>query len=192
MYRRVILPAEKATVNIMEQGPYVERHEVVAQAEPVVVENARVVPGVPVGQHLRTEAVSRFAPDAVLAAVVGLVLVLMGLIAVTRAGLSSPLSDPVVSVAGFRHTAVLGILEVGSGIVLLLCGALRSRAGSLFFGALLGIAGFVAAVQTSSFDHSLAIESSMAWLVAIGGAVVALAALVLPRISRHSTTIAGY
>jgi hypothetical protein len=181
-------------VNTMEQSPYVERHEVATSIPPppVVLDGARVAPVVPVGQHLRTDAVSRFAPDAVVAAVVGLVLVLVGLIAVTRAGLDAPLSDPVVSVAGFRHTAVLGFLEVGFGVLLLLSGALRSRAGALFFGALLGIAGFVAAVQPSSFDHSLAIESSMAWLVTIAGAVVALAALVLPRISRHSTTIAGY
>lgn len=181
----------------MEQGPYVERREVAyappeqVVAQPVVAQPA-ATPVAVEGQRVRTDAVARFAPDAVLAAMAGLVLLLLGLIAVTRAGLDEPLADPVVSVAGFSHTAVLGFIEVGFGLALLLSGATRSRAGALFFGALLGIASFVAAVQTSSFEARLAIESSFAWLGVIAGAVVALAALVLPRMARRTTTVAGY
>ena len=74
---------------------------------------------------------------------------------------------------------------------MLLSGATRSRSGEIFFGAVLGIGGFVGAVQAESFDKSLALESSMAWLSVFAAVVVVLAALMLPRYARQSTTIAN-
>ena len=79
------------------------------------------------------------------------------------------MSTPVVQVVGFTHTTMLGLIEIGLGLALLMSAATRSRSGEVFFGAVLGIAGFVGAVQTESFKKTLALESSMAWLaVAIG------------------------
>ena len=91
------------------------------------------------------------------------------------------MSDPVVQVLGFTHTTTLGLIEIGIGLFLLISAAARSRSGELFFGAVLGIAGFVGAVQTESFDKNLALESSLAWLAVVAGAVVVLAALLMPR-----------
>ena len=48
---------------------------------------------------------------------------------------------------------------------------------------------FVGAVQTDSFKKSLALESSMAWLVVIAAVVVVLSAMLLPRYARNSTVI---
>ena len=132
---------------------------------------------------------SRFAPDAIIAALVGLVILVVGLIAVVRAGVDGPLSDPVVQVVGFTHTATLGFIEIVLGAALLLSGATSSRSGAVFFGALLGIGGFVGAVQTGSFQKSLALESSMAWLSVAAAVVVVLSALMMPRYARHSTTV---
>ncbi|MEP7047156.1 MAG: hypothetical protein ABI949_10765, partial [Ilumatobacteraceae bacterium] len=100
-----------------------------------------------------------------------------------------PMSDPVVQVVGFTHTTLLGLIEIGIGGALLLSAATRSRSGEVFFGAVLGIAGFVGAVQTTSFKKSLALESSMAWIAVFIGVVVVLAALMLPRYNRQSTVI---
>jgi membrane protein implicated in regulation of membrane protease activity len=72
-----------------------------------------------------------------------------------------------------------------------LSGAARSRTGEVFFGAILGIAAFVGAVQTDSFKKSLALESGWAWLMVFAAVIVVLAALVMPRFARHSTTIAN-
>ena len=87
---------------------------------------------------------------------VGLAWVLVGLIAMTRAGLDGSMREPVVEVLGFTHTAMLGIIEAGIGLCLLLCAATTTRAGSVFFGLVLGIGGFLGAVQTDSFKSSLA------------------------------------
>jgi hypothetical protein len=162
------------------EGPHQERTDVVAGSTPAA----------PVyGRNVRTTSGARYAPDAVVAALVGLVLLVIGLIAIVRGGFSGPMSDPVVKVLGFAHTTTLGLIEIGLGVCLLANGAARSRAGAMFFGGILGVAGFIGAVQTKSFRTALALESSMAWLAVVAGAVVVLVALLLPRFAKRSSTI---
>ena len=179
------------------EGPLHERSDVLVQPPAATVievpAQGQVVPAVaPVSAgHVRTAYASRFAPDAVIAAVVGLVILVVGLIAIIRGGFDGPMSDPIVQVVGFTHTTTLGLIEIAIGLALLLSGATRSRSGEIFFGAVLGIGGFVGAVQAESFDTSLALESSMAWLAVVAAVIVVLAALMLPRYARHSTTIAS-
>ncbi len=140
-------------------------------------------------QQVKTAYSPTLSPDTIIAAIVGLALLVLGLIAVIRAGLDSPFSDPVIQVAGFAHTAVLGMVEVAFGLCLLASAAGRSRGGETFFGGLLAVAGFIGAVQTDSFASNLALESSLAWLAFGAGAVVAIAALVLPRVARRSSLV---
>ena len=116
-------------------------------------------------------------------------LLVVGLIAVLRAGVDGPIADPVVKVLGFTHTATLGFVEIGAGLFLLVTGAARSRSGAIFGGLALVVAGLVGAVQTNSFDGSLALESGLAWLGAVVGAVVGMAALLLPRSVRRSAVV---
>lgn len=180
----------------LSEGPSHERTDTVVQTPTAVnagrVESAdsRVDVVAPVSRgQVRTASSSRFAPDAVVAALVGLVLLVVGLIAIVRGGFSGPMSEPVVKVLGFTHTTTLGLIDVGLGACLLIAGAARSRSGELFFAGVAGIAGFVGAVQTKSFKTSLALESSMAWLIVAAAVVVVLAALLLPRFAKYSTTI---
>ena len=76
-----------------------------------------------------------------------------------------------------------------TGLIGLIMLVARSRAGELFFGAVLGIAGLVGAVQVESFRKSLALGSGMGWLAVAAGTVIVVAALLLPRTSRSSTTV---
>jgi hypothetical protein len=166
-----------------------------AYEEVVEVQQAQVVapaavPVVPAAAaEVRRSFVQSFAPDAMVAAVVGLFVLLMGLLAITRGGFDGPIDEPVVSVLGFSHTTLLGLIEIIIGGCLLLSGATRSRSAALFFGSVLGIAAFVGAVQTSSFDENLALESGFAWLLVIMAVAVVLAALLLPRYMRRSTVV---
>lgn len=156
------------------EGPHQERTEA-----------REVVPATPAfGRQVHTSG-SRYAPDAVISVLVGLVLLVIGLIAIVRGGFSGPMSDPVVNVLGFTHTTTLGLIEIGLGVCLLVSGATRSRAGAMFFSGVLGVAGFVGAVQTKSFHTAFALESSMAWLAVVAGAVVVLAALAAATV-RHA------
>ncbi len=140
-------------------------------------------------QVIETTSGSRFAPDSVITGLIGLVMVVVGLIAAIRGGFDGPMDKPVVEVLGYTFTTTLGLIELGVGLCLLLSAAARSRSAELFFGACLGIAGFVGAVQTNSFEKSLALESGMAWLAVIAGFVIVASALLLPRFAKNSTTI---
>ena len=98
--------------------------------EPVVVE--RVVPVVerPVAQPAVTEVSTRsrrFALDSFITGLVGVGLVIVGILAVTRAGTDGPMDEPVVKVFGYTHTATLGFIELGLGALLLVAAALRSH-----------------------------------------------------------------
>lgn len=154
---------------------------VTANHEPVIVELPASVS--------RTSFTRRFAPDAVIASAAGLVLLVAGLIAITRGGFDGPMNLPVVHVLGFTHTTTLGLIEIVLGGCLLIAGATGSRSGAIFLGAVLGIGAFVDAVQTSSFKSSLELESGLAWLLVIAAAVVVTSAMVVPRYTKHSTIV---
>jgi hypothetical protein len=172
------------------EDPYNRLTEVVVEPDAQTYQaSVDGVVAVPAATRVRKAYSSHFEPDAIIAALVGLALLLVGLIAVTRGGFDGKMSDPVVEVLGFTHTTTLGLIEVALGVFLLIAGASRSRAGAMFFGAVLGVGGFVGAVQTESFRSSLALESSMAWLAVIAGVVVVLSALMMPRFARRSTVI---
>lgn len=140
-------------------------------------------------REIRTRSQSRFAPDAMVAGAVGLALLLFGLIAIIRCGVGGAISMPVIQLFGFNHTAVLGFIEAGIGLCLLASAASAWRGGEMFFGAVLGIGGFVGAVQVNSFESSLALEASMGWLAVIAGIVIVAATLLLPRYGTHSTSV---
>ncbi len=190
----------------IERNEYSEEFQAGAPVVPVVpvlqndpvIRDVRVVPAAPVAQvvavsapgaAVRTSWSSRFAPDAVIAAAVGVVLLLIGLIAITRGGFDGPMSEPVVQVLGFNHTTTLGIIEIVLGAALLIAGATSSRPGARFFGSVLAIGAFVGAVQAESFRESLALESGFAWLMVLAGSVVVASSLLMPRYFTRSTTL---
>ncbi len=139
--------------------------------------------------QVHTTTARRFAPDAMVAGLVGLASLVIGLIVVVRAGVDTPLSDPVTSILGFTHTATLGIIEVGLGIFLLLAASARSRGAAMFGGLLMVVGGIVGVAQYQSFQDSLALEQSWAWIVLIAGVVVAASALLLRRSATRSTVV---
>jgi lysylphosphatidylglycerol synthetase-like protein (DUF2156 family) len=138
--------------------------------------------------EVRRAYTARFVPDALVAAAVGIALIIIGLLAIIRGGFSGSLSTPIVEVLGFDHTTALGLIELGAGLALLLSGVMASRSGALFFGSLISIAALVGALQTESFREPLGLEESFAWLVFMAGAVVVVAALLLPRVITQSSS----
>ena len=169
--------------------------QVVVEPAATPVAAARVVQApvvaAPAGA-VRTTSFRRFAPDAVIAAAVGLVVMVIGLLAIVRGGFDGPMEDPVVEVLGFTHTTTLGLIEVVLGGLLLICGVSSWRSGALFFGSIMAIGGFIGAVQTESFATSLALESGLAWLVMLGGIAVVASALLIPRYVSRATDVRTY
>jgi hypothetical protein len=131
-----------------------------------------------------TRSVRRFSPASIVGAVAGLALVVIGVVALTRAGTSGPMDQPVVSVAGFDHTAVLGIVEIVAGGLMALAAAMRSRGALLVVSMLVGAAAIVAAIEPTIGGDSTAIEPAFAVIVAVGAGLVALLAAILPDVTR--------
>jgi hypothetical protein len=140
-------------------------------------------------REIHTSSRTQLAPASMITGLIGLVLLVVGLIVIIRGGFEGSMSEPVVNVFGFTHTTTLGLIEIGIGLFLLVSAATYSRSGQLFFGAVLGVAGIIGAVQTDSFDESLALESGMAWIAAAAGLIIVAAVLLLPRYGRSTTSI---
>ena len=174
----------------IEQEPIRELPRVVAEPVMVapVVEPGVVVPPL-VRETVATTTSRQYAFDSFIVGIVGLAVLIVGLIAITRGGFDGPMNDPIVSVVGFTHTTTLGLIEAGIGLCLLLAAAARSRAAAIFFGLVLGVGGIVGAVQTDSFSNSLALESGLAWLAVALGLIVVLASLIVPRTTTKSAHV---
>ena len=136
-----------------------------------------------------------FAPGQLISLVVGIGLVALGVVAMTRAGIDGSFKTPVVEVLGFTHTAWLGLAEVGAGLLLILAGTgAWGRAVSVVVGSAMMIAGVLIGAETSAMPDELAVEEDFGWMLVLLGALVALAAMVLPvwrsrRVRRNGVDI---
>ena len=173
----------------VEAQPLLQPLREAVVAEPVVVEPVAVV-AAPMHSE-RVATYSRVTPARAFTAIGGIILLVIGLIAVAKTGIHSPLDQPIVKVAGMTHTPLLGIIGAVAGLLLLASSVTGSDAGArssgIFFGVLLGVAGVVAIATPESF-HSLALQSSYGWMALIIGAVVVIANLLLPTITAKRVT----
>jgi len=190
----LVTPANPAEPAVDQYGRpvAVQPVEPVLPVQHVVVDPVpaqRIVLQQPIHRQVATSYGQRFAPDSIVVAIIGLVLMIAGLVAVARAGTDGPMSSPVVKVFGFTHTATLGFIEIGIGLLLLICAAATTRSGAIFFGLILGVGGIVGAVQTKSFHKTLALQSGLAWLMVVAAVVVVLVSLLMPRISTRTTRL---
>jgi hypothetical protein len=131
----------------------------------------------------------RIDPAAGLTVIAGVALGVIGAVAMARAGLSGPLDQPVVNVAGVTHTAILGMIELGMGLVLLWAGLSRDRDAILFTTILFGAAALVAAIEPQVGGGALAIERPWAVVLVVGFAFLALVAALAPSIWRSTDRV---
>ncbi|MGH9085963.1 MAG: hypothetical protein ACRDYW_10955 [Acidimicrobiales bacterium] len=130
-----------------------------------------------------------FAPGQVVSLAAGVGLVVVGAIALLRAGVGEPLASPTVEVLTYSHTAWLGLAEIGLGALLVLAGTgAWGRPLSVLLGAATVSAGILVLVEPGQMPEELGLEKSYGWPLVILGAVVALAAMTLPVWRRRTLT----
>ena len=135
-------------------------------------------------QTVRTTTVD---PAAIIACIIGIALLVLGGITAARASLDGALDEPVVTVAGYTATALLGLIELGFGLFLVIAALSRSQGTILFFGIAGLAASLVAVFQPTVGGGSLAIERGLAVWFTLAMATVIVSAL-LPTIRRRSST----
>ncbi|MDF1597240.1 MAG: hypothetical protein P1T08_14270 [Acidimicrobiia bacterium] len=160
---------EDEAVTESEASAPAAAHEVAARAETV-----------------RTVRTTRFTPSAVVAAVVAIAMLVLGGITVGRAGFDGSLGQPVVTVAGFTATALLGLIVFGFGAVLLIAALARQRQLILGLGIIGGVAGLIAVFEPTIGGDSLSIQRELGIWTAIAMAAIVVSAL-LPTVSRVNT-----
>jgi hypothetical protein len=175
-------PVVHAEPQIVEET-VVEPAPVVAQAPVVaapVVESHRVV----------RRGWSRYSASQLIHGACGLFLVIIGAIAVGRAGFDD-VGEGTVEVLGITTTALIGLVLLLAGL-LLLCAALAPEARGFggFIGVLLLVGGIIIAAGSDELLADLHTEAALGWLGIIVGAVAILGA-VLPAflVDRRSTTV---
>jgi hypothetical protein len=129
----------------------------------------------------RRTAAPAFSIAQVVVLAVGVAAVVFGVLAMARAGLSTPLDTPMVNVFGFPHTALLGIFETIAGVLLLLS-ALGRTGGlvAIVVGIVLVIGGVLFLAELNWFMTHLSNDSSFGWVPIIGGGAVVVSLMVLP------------
>jgi hypothetical protein len=124
--------------------------------------------------------VTHWSVGDVLVALIGAALAAVGIIVLIRTGVNSTWYRPTTSIFDANHTPLLGLIEAGTGVVLVLAALARLRFVTTLIGLAMAVGGVVAAIETSEWSRELAIEDWWAWTMAGVGLVVALLAL-LPR-----------
>ena len=151
-------------VRVVQARPgYDEPHTV--WTEPEVISADRVV------ERRRTVT----TPSMVLSLVGGAALVILGIVAMMRGDFSNTWTDP-VTVAGITQTPLLGVIEIGAGVVLMLV-ALGSAASRVAVGIILAIAGAVLWVANGDLRADVGAEWWFGAIIAIGGGLIAVLAL---------------
>jgi hypothetical protein len=118
----------------------------------------------------------------------GLASLVFGIGAVALAGLAGSITEPVVNVFGFSHTPLLGVIEIGAGVVLILAALIpggRWVAGLIGGGAIAGGALILAEYDWTQTE--LAAEKDFGWVAIAIGAVAYIGAMV-PTKRRVVTT----
>lgn len=137
----------------------------------------------------------RWALDAsdVMSLIAGLIVGIIGLLAVVELGFSDFPSEATTEVAGFSMTQLWGLVSIVLGLILIAGSGSFGRSVSIFGGALALVAGIVVIAASEDLDATMAAESSYGWMLAVVGAVVLVAAIAIPSVAhRHDRVVEQY
>lgn len=157
-----------------------QRHTVIAT--PGVV-------GAPMHETVQVRSSMTISPAAIVGGVGAIVLLLFGAINIARAGLDASMRDPVVQVAGYQGTAVLGLIVLGAGLTLLAASFSRDRGAILFVTIVLGVAAATVAIEPTVGGELVAVERDFGVAVLIISIFVAFVAVVAPSVRRTSNRL---
>ena len=154
--------------------------------------------------HAARATMPRWSPLQIIGLIVGIGAGVLGIAAVASTGFDTDhIYTPQHVVGSFPHSPLLGVIEIGFGLLMVIGAAVPGGVRTLL--ALLGATalafGLVVLIEATPnrLNHWLAVTHRNGWLYAIAGAVVVLAAIFSPvfagtdhrrRVVRRTTTTA--
>lgn len=135
---------------------------------------------VPMGRRRRRPRPS--APSA-LAAILGGILLVIGIVALARAGLSQGFLEPAVTVGPFTRTPLFALIELVLGMVGLATAADADVRSAVVLAVLTGVAGIVWLIEPGAFHGALGVTTATGWLYVLCSAMLlgSVAAVQRPR-----------
>lgn len=133
-----------------------------------------------------------WTPAQILALVLGVIFIVLGGVALVRAGINESLVEPTTTVAGLSYTPLLGIIEVVFGLLMLTVGAFpRAPEGVVFLGVLALAFGLLLVIEPGAFERSLAAGRAHGWFYVITGGLAAIVGLATPAFLGRSVGVAS-
>ncbi len=145
--------------------------------------------------HERRSTAGRrvISPAQIVAGAIGLILLILGGVALARVGFDS-LTGATASVVGLDHTTLMALVDIVAGLLFLGAASSASGRGSLIGLSLIAVAfGAVVAIEPDAFDSALGGGQDLGILYLILGLVGLVAALAFPTkvVDRVATTEAA-
>jgi hypothetical protein len=129
------------------------------------------------------------SPGQVLAGVLGLVVAIVGVIAVARGGIDSTLNTPIVRAAGFNESALLGAIELVLGLLLIVgATSYATRGLILFVGVVMVVGGVTLGAAGPTILHDVGTVHGTGWAIMDAG-IVAVVAGSLGHVIRTRRTL---
>jgi hypothetical protein len=154
---------------------------------------ARVVPEEEVIVEAGTGVAHPWSPAQIVAVVIGIGYVILGIAALARTGLPvDHMMTPQHEVLGFRHSPLLGSIEIVFGALLIIAGVVAGAARSLmaFLGVVATTFGVLVLVDVAPnrLHRWLGVGDPYGWLSVAAGVVLLLAAFFSPEFARTTRT----
>jgi hypothetical protein len=185
--RRAERPAEESAVPTRRSLSWHRRGRRTVTVPMTVPERSvRRTMTVPSRSVERTSAWPSVRLGPVLAIAAGAALAVVGAVALVRTGIDGTWFRPRIEVLNADHTALLGALEIGAGLLLLLAGLSGSRLAVAVLGLAMALGATAMAIEPEELQRELAIERWWAWMLAAAGVVLTLAALQAPHERRRT------
>jgi hypothetical protein len=129
-------------------------------------------------------------PARYIAGAIGLAAIVFGAFSLAETGLDPDhLRRPHDSIAGFHHTPLLGLIEIGFGVVMLLAAFGTFIGRGLMTAASVAALGFGVVIVADLWPRRLhewfGVHDRNGWLYVVVGAIGLLAAVLLPISRRH-------
>lgn len=128
-----------------------------------------------------------WSPAQIFAGLIGLLLTVMGGVALARLLPTSSLTAEATTVFGVGHTPLMAIITLGLGLLYLAeAGApFEVQPGLIFLGVLSLAFGLIVVIEPAAFDGALGLGENGGWFYTIIGAISAIAGIISPTLIRR-------
>lgn len=125
-----------------------------------------------------------WSPAQFVGGIIGLVLTVMGGVALARLLPTGSLTAETTTVLGVGHTPLMAIITLGAGLLFLAeAGApLEVQPGMIFLGVMSLAFGLIVVIEPAAFDGALGLGQTGGWFYSVIGAVSAITGIISPTI----------